>query len=167
MSRSSTDTPKPEGLHMPTAIEEHDLDPELLPHYTPEPSTEARMIAPVLEAINDAVQHGAVRAVSTITAQFYQRKDNEPLRSFGDPRNVHYDRGGGDYYLQIGVRIPTNANRNKALAKQLAELEIMSDAQLLKEKQKALHEAKARTENARQAEAHLQAEIDRLSPNGA
>lgn len=141
-------------------IEEHRLDPGLLPTVEPDARTEARFVEPVLRAIQAAVADCSVTAAATFAGRMYVRKDEECATAFGAPTNERHDRGDGDFYLRVGVRVPGYAST--PVLEAIRDVEALSTEQALREKQQQLVEARARTEAAQEAEARIQAEIDRL-----
>lgn len=143
-------------------IEAHRLDPGLLPSYIPERSTEARLVEPVLEAINTAVQDCSITAAQVFAGRIYVRKGENCVTAFGAPTNEHYDRDDGDVYLELGVIVPSYAE--KPVLDAVQRVDAMCTNQALRDKRQLLVEARTRREAAQEAEARIQAEIDRLSP---
>lgn len=141
-------------------IEAHNLDPERLPSYAPDGSTEARLVEPVLDAIREAVADCSVIAASTVAGRIYTRKSEEVVDLFGHNRNPHYGSDHDDYYLSLSVRVTSHAA--KPVLDALRRIENMADEQRLREAQARLQAAKAAVQAAVDAEARIQAEIDQL-----
>lgn len=140
---------------------DHSLDPTLLPSSEPRVSTDIRFVTPVLKAIVTAVEQGSALAAQTCAGRMYTRKGEELVTVFGDSPNQAYDRGDGDFYLQIGVRVASSVGSPAQEAIQTVEA-ISKEQQLVKAQLK-LDKAKEQTRAAQEAEALIQAEIARLT----
>lgn len=142
-------------------IEEHHLDPDLLPSIDHETRTEAHLVEPVPRAIQAAVADCGVTAAATFAGRMHARKNEECATAFGAPTNERYDTRRGDFYLQIGIRVPSHASA--PVLEAIRAVEALSNEQLLREARARLDDAKVRTVAAQEAEARIQAEIDRLA----
>ncbi|MDP9903164.1 hypothetical protein [Arthrobacter bambusae] len=146
---------------MHSRIEDSHLDPELLPTVEPTPCTEAQFVEPVLKAIQAAVADCSVIAARVFAGRIYDRKGENCTTAFGHTPNPSYSTGCDDFYLQIGIRVPSYAN--KPVLEAIYAVEALSNEQLLRVARARLDDAQQRTAAAQAAEATIQAEIDRLS----
>jgi hypothetical protein len=143
-------------------IEADHLDAGLLPTVEVATRTEPHLVEPVLRAIQAAIVDCSVTAAQTFAGRIYDRKGVENcVTAFGDAPNPRYSSERDDFYLQIGIRVPRHANA--AVLDEIRTVEAMSNEQLLREALDRLAEAKARTADAQDSEARIQAEIERLS----
>ena len=145
---------------MKPRIDDHHLDSGLLPSVYPELRTEAFLIEPVLQAIRSAVTEGDITAAQVFAGRIYTRKHQQCTTAFGRPANPGYESEDDDYYLQIGVRVPSHAS--KQVLDAIGTLEALSNEQMLREARARLAEAKERTAAAQNAEARIQTEVDHL-----
>ncbi|MFC7849332.1 hypothetical protein ACFUTU_12740 [Arthrobacter sp. NPDC057388] len=143
-------------------IEDVHLDPGLLPTVDPQQRTDAQLVEPVMEAIQAAVADCSVTAAQVFAGRIHTRKNEECTTAFGRPPSAGHASDGDDFYLQIGVRVPSYAAA--PVLKAIRAIEMLSDAQTLREARARLAEARERTAAARSEEARVQAEIDRLDP---
>lgn len=143
-------------------IEDSYLDPGLLPTVDPQQRTDAQLVEPVVEAIQAAVADCSVTAAQVFAGRIHTRKNEECTTAFGQPPSAGHTSDGDDFYLQIGVRVPSYAAA--PVLEAIRAIEMLSDAQALREARARLAEARERTAAARSEEARVQAEIDRLDP---
>ncbi|ERI36499.1 hypothetical protein M707_16525 [Arthrobacter sp. AK-YN10] len=151
-----------EGATMHPRIEDSHLDPGLLPTVNPQQRTETQLVEPVLRAINTAVADCSVTAAQVFAGRIHTRKNEECTTAFGRPPSVGHASDGDDFYLQIGVRVPSYAAA--PVLEAIQAVEALSDEQALREARARLAEAKERTAAAQSEETRIQAEIDRLAP---
>lgn len=143
-------------------IEADHLDAGLLPTVEVATRTEPHLVEPVLREIQAAIADCSVIAAQTFAGRIYDRKGIENcVTAFGDATNPRYSSERDDFYLQIGIRVPRHANA--AVLDEIRTVEALSNEQLLHEARVLLAEAKKRTTDAQDAEARIQAEIERLS----
>lgn len=154
-----------------TPVEDLYLDSDLLPRYEPDLIDDARLIEPVLNAIQTAVGQRGIVAAAAFAGRFYERKGHEETRAFGEPINKHYDSDDGDFYLKIGVRVP--ARSAQPVLDAIREIEKITDAQLLEklsedllQSQRQQESAQRQQEDAAKREASIQTEIDKLTKKG-
>lgn len=141
-------------------IEARNLDPALLPSYTPQASTDAALVEPVLAAIQAAVNNCSVIAAATVAGRIYTRKTEECVDLFSHPRNRSYGSTDDDFFLQVTVRVPHRAN--KPVMDAIARVETFNNDHARREVLTQLENAKAATAAALADQGRIQAELDRL-----
>jgi len=147
---------------MHSRIEDSHLDPDLLPTVETSQRTEARFVEPVLTAIQAAVADCSVIAAQVFAGRIYDRKKRTNCTTeFGHTPNPSYSSDTDDFYLQIGIRVPSYAS--KPVLEAIHAVEDISNEQMLRDARARLNDAKQRTAAAQTAETKIQAEIDRLS----
>lgn len=146
---------------MHTRIEQRHLDAELLPSYFLDGRTEAELVEPLVDALKAAIADTSVTAARVFAGRIFARKNEQSVRPFGAPGASRYESSHDDYYLQIGIRVPNYAAQ--PVREAIAKVEALMDAQLVRDAQARLSAAQERTAAAREDEARVQAEVDRLT----